>query len=404
SAGTTIISVTPTIAVGDSEWVKVTHTVPDTAQGGDADTGYLRAVITADPAVADTASFTTSVPENIAMLITPEALADTANTGTTVLYNFYVVNTGNMEDDYALWTSGAAWDVTIYDASMSVVIDSIENLAAGDSCLLVIAHAIPLAPPDSLVDMGYLGAVSLTSPSAIDSSSFTTTAVIWPPVRIVLAPDTTTLVIPPGGGSFDYTLAITNYGSEAYQLRLWNEILLPNGHELSLWGVDVNMAPASGRFRDMTQFVPAGAPPGIYGYTMYIADRASWQVWDSSGFNFEKLAGDEAARHNRGWALLGWEEELAAEIILPTHYDLHRNFPNPFNPTTMLIYDLPEAGNVLLSVYDLIGREVVKLVDGYRSAGTHQAFFDGDNLSSGVYFAVFKVNNFSKVQKMLLLK
>jgi len=70
----------------------------------------------------------------------------------------------------------------------------------------------------------------------------------------------------------------------------------------------------------------------------------------------------------------------------------------------MLIYDLPEGGNVLLSIYDLMGREGVKLVDGYRSAGTHQAIFNADNLSSGVYFAVFKVNNFSKVRKMLLLK
>jgi len=404
SAGTTIITSTSIVAAGDSEWVKVIHTVPDTALGGDSDTGYLTAISSHSLAAADTASFTTTIPAGMSMVITPEALADTANTGSTVYFNFYVHNTGNMMDDYGLWTSGAAWEVTIYDSTMSTVISSIENLAPGDCCLVVVAHAIPMEPPDPLVDVGYLGAVSLSVPSVIDSSTFTTTAIVWPPVRIVITPDSGNIVIPPGGGSFDYSAELTNYGSEAYQIRVWNDILLPNGLVLSLFGVNVNMDPASARLRELTQFVPAGAPAGIYNYTYYIADLATWEVWDSSGFDFEKLAGNEAARHNLGWTLLGWEVESEAAISLPTHYDLHANFPNPFNPTTTLVYDLPESGYVLLSIYDVTGREVVKLVDNYRPAGTHQATFNGGHLSSGVYFAVFKVNSFSKVQKMLLVK
>jgi parallel beta-helix repeat protein len=404
SAGTTQITSTSTLPPGGDQWVKVVHSVPSGAPGGAMDTGNLTAVSVGDPLATDLASFTTTALVGVGVMITPEELADTSNTGATVYYDFFVTNTGSQADDYALWTSGAVWDVTIYDSTMSTIISSIEDLAPGGSYHVVIAHEIPWQPPDPLVDAGYFGAYSLTVPTTMDSSLFTTTANIWPPMRVVLTPELTNIQIPAGGGSFNFNAEITNYGTDPYQIRVWNNIALPNGQNLSLFARDVTVAGQSTITRDMTQFVPASAPAGIYTYTFYIANLATWEVWDNSGFEFEKLAGDEAPAHYRGWALLGWTMGPDLGIVLPTEYNLHANFPNPFNPTTTLTYDLPESGYVQLSVYDVTGREVARLVDGQKEAGYHQATFSGEHLASGVYFALFKVNNFSKVQKMLLVK
>jgi hypothetical protein len=85
-------------------------------------------------------------------------------------------------------------------------------------------------------------------------------------------------------------------------------------------------------------------------------------------------------------------------------YGLQGNFPNPFNPQTMLRYSLREAGEVTLIVYDVNGRPVATVVDGWRDVGYHEATFDGTNLASGVYVYDLKVNDFSATGKMVLLK
>lgn len=340
----------------------------------------------------------------MSMDIQPEALVDTANIGTTVYYDFYVRNTGNVMDDYTLWYSGALWDVILYDNTMTVI-NSIDDLLPGDSSLVIVAHSIPAEPPDPLTDEGYLGAISVSTPTVIDSSSFTTTAVVWPPVNLVLTPDTSSTVIPAGGGDFFFDIDITNYDAgQSYALRVWNNTILPTGMTLNLLAANLNLSPSAVFSRSLHQYVPAGAPAGTYSYMFYAADLVTWEVYDSSGFSFEKLAGDGAPVHDLGWALLGWNVESEAGVFIPTQFDLHTNFPNPFNPSTTLTYDMPENGNALLSVYDVTGREVAKLVDGFQVAGRHQVSFNGNNLSSGVYFAVFNAENFHKTQKMLLVK
>jgi len=78
--------------------------------------------------------------------------------------------------------------------------------------------------------------------------------------------------------------------------------------------------------------------------------------------------------------------------------------PNPFNPTTYINYQLSENADVKLSVYDISGRMVANLVDGFQSAGEHNITFDGSNLASGIYFAKLQSNGSTKVQKLLLIK
>lgn len=89
---------------------------------------------------------------------------------------------------------------------------------------------------------------------------------------------------------------------------------------------------------------------------------------------------------------------------LPTEYVLEQNFPNPFNPSTVIRYALPVNVSVSLVIYDILGREVAVLVDGEIGAGYHQVMFDGSKLSSGMYFYKLTAGNFTQINKMLLLK
>ena len=94
---------------------------------------------------------------------------------------------------------------------------------------------------------------------------------------------------------------------------------------------------------------------------------------------------------------------------VPTGYMLFQNHPNPFNPTTMISYQLPTGSQVKLEVYDVLGREVETLVNEREGPGIHSVSFDANKLTSGVYF--YRLNafgsdgrSFSSVKKMIVLK
>ncbi len=92
------------------------------------------------------------------------------------------------------------------------------------------------------------------------------------------------------------------------------------------------------------------------------------------------------------------------EGFLPEEYTLHQNYPNPFNPSTRISYDLARTGHVTMKVFDLLGREVVTLVDGMQATGNHNATFDGSGLASGIYLCRLQVGEWSQTRKMVLLK
>lgn len=85
-------------------------------------------------------------------------------------------------------------------------------------------------------------------------------------------------------------------------------------------------------------------------------------------------------------------------------FELGQNFPNPFNPTTTISYQMPEAGFVSLKVYDMLGREVSTLVNEYKTQGSYSINFNASSLTSGVYVYQLKANGFTASKKMSLLK
>lgn len=89
----------------------------------------------------------------------------------------------------------------------------------------------------------------------------------------------------------------------------------------------------------------------------------------------------------------------------PEHFKLKQNYPNPFNPTTTIGYDLPANSRVTLKVYDLLGREVVTLVNNRRqTAGQHRISFDASSLASGMYIYRLESSSFTATRKMMLVK
>jgi len=99
------------------------------------------------------------------------------------------------------------------------------------------------------------------------------------------------------------------------------------------------------------------------------------------------------------------ESELTAAVAkeLPKEYAIN-NHPNPFNPTTTISYQLPEAGLVTIKVYDILGKEVAELVNENKQAGYYSVNFDAGRLTSGIYISTIQSGNFIQSKKMLLIK
>jgi len=85
-------------------------------------------------------------------------------------------------------------------------------------------------------------------------------------------------------------------------------------------------------------------------------------------------------------------------------FSLFQNQPNPFSTGTLIRYELPEKSNVTLKVYDMFGREVVRLFEGEQNGGKYEVEFNGANLPGGIYFCQLQAGNFLAVRKLLLLK
>ena len=95
---------------------------------------------------------------------------------------------------------------------------------------------------------------------------------------------------------------------------------------------------------------------------------------------------------------------VSDESPVPSEYELSQNYPNPFNPTTIINYSVPEQCSVKIVVMDALGREVSTLVGEVKPAGNYRTNFNGDGLSSGIYFYKLTAGNFTQTKKMILLR
>jgi len=150
----------------------------------------------------------------------------------------------------------------------------------------------------------------------------------------------------------------------------------------SNWGVDTRLTnnPAASQFPFLS----------VSGQVVHVV----WQ--DSRDGNFEIYYKRDPTGNVVGI------NSISNEI--PKEFSLSQNYPNPFNPNTLISYDLPAADYVSLKIFDLLGKEVVTLVNEKQNAGSYSVNFNGSNLSSGMYYYKLESGNFTDTKKMILIK
>jgi len=107
-----------------------------------------------------------------------------------------------------------------------------------------------------------------------------------------------------------------------------------------------------------------------------------------------------------------YSNTVEIKLEKPTAFKLEQNYPNPFNPVTTIKYSIPNFGvqtssslqNVVLKVYDILGREVTTLVNELKAPGNDEITFDGSKLASGIYFYKLQAGDFKQIKQMVLMK
>jgi len=99
-----------------------------------------------------------------------------------------------------------------------------------------------------------------------------------------------------------------------------------------------------------------------------------------------------------------YSNEIEVNVSVPEKFELSQNYPNPFNPSTKIKYQIAASSPVSIKIYDVLGNEVVTLVNEIQPSGNHEVTFDASSLSSGIYFYKLQAGSFVEMRKMTLLK
>ncbi len=175
-----------------------------------------------------------------------------------------------------------------------------------------------------------------------------------------------------------------------------------NFNEFTLNGSSVMGIP--GTFALTRGFTSAGVTPVVSRFFLRV--MGSKVTWTSNVFTVQpgpqelEISGWTCSNGGTGEAPMA----PSVSAVTITEYALKDAFPNPFNPTTKITYDLVDAQNVKLSVFNLLGQEVKSLVNGRMDAGRHTVTFDANGLPSGLYMYRIEAGSFTALNKMLLLK
>lgn len=174
---------------------------------------------------------------------------------------------------------------------------------------------------------------------------------------------------------------------------------------------------------DSLTFVWEQSEPAVQRYGIEIARDAEFSdmvvdsVVNDTSFVF-KDADEEAelywrvrAENDAGWGdysverSLNWiPTSIEPQAGIPDEFALENNYPNPFNPSTVIGYQLPDNSRVQVEVFDVLGKKVATLVNTRQQAGTYEVNFDASNLSSGVYIYRIQAGEFSQTKQMVLIK
>ncbi len=225
-------------------------------------------------------------------------------------------------------------------------------------------------------------------------------------LMVTLTPQITPVTIPSGGGGFLFDVEIANNTTSPQAFDIWTQVELPNVGVVPILNRSNLTIPASANFnRTLSQTVPAQAPAGNYLYYAYIGDYP-WTVEHFDCFPFEKQGteGEGYLGDSEDWACYGWFDDEEAVRIQDSGFGIQSCNPNPFNASTVARFELRDASQVKLAVYNIAGREVAVLADGWQTAGAHNVEWEASSMPSGVYFARLDAGGDSQTRKLILLK
>ncbi|MBD3408800.1 MAG: T9SS type A sorting domain-containing protein, partial [Ignavibacteriales bacterium] len=160
--------------------------------------------------------------------------------------------------------------------------------------------------------------------------------------------------------------------------------------EVNARGFSLERKYENGSFAEIAFLNAKGATGGEYSYTDKSPEKAGVYT-----YRLKQVDRDGSFRY------VGTVE---VTYEAPLTFALEQNFPNPFNPTTTIRYELAKDVNVKLVVYNSIGEQVATLVDGQQAAGRYDASFNASNFASGIYFYRLEAGDFVDVKRMALLK
>ncbi len=165
---------------------------------------------------------------------------------------------------------------------------------------------------------------------------------------------------------------------------------------------------------DFTVYIPEFELNQGYNIDFY-ADHNGNGIYDappadhSWRLSFNSSTGDiiKDFTHNTIFTDIKWPNPSAVneiEFAGLNDYELHQNYPNPFNPSTKIRFSIPSNEFLTLKVYNVLGSEIVTLIDNKLNAGSYEVDFNANGLTSGVYFYTLSTNNFTNTRKMILTK
>jgi len=266
------------------------------------------------------------------------------------------------------------------------------NLLASSPCIDAGDPTSPLDPDNTIAD---IGAFYYDQSAGYPDVTVDLTYISGSPV-------------PETGGNLTFDIYVENASGAPQNFDAWLEISYEGGipntvvlRELS------NFQPGWTINRPSTWYpIPATYAAGNYLFSGKVGENPE-VAWDVSSFPFVKEGvadGSEFIPFAVAGAPNPFDMITTNERPLPEKYELTGVYPNPFNPETHFKFALPEASQVKLNIYDISGRLIVDLVDGWRAAGYHDVTFQSNGLASGVYLYTFQADKLMKNGKLILLK
>lgn len=165
---------------------------------------------------------------------------------------------------------------------------------------------------------------------------------------------------------------VNNYGFEI-------ERAIQNENPLQAEWVTIGFAPGSGNSNSIKSYSFADNSPGVGSFLYRLK-----QIDNDGGYDYSNV--------------------ISVDLSGPEQFSLAQNFPNPFNPKTVIRYSLKEAGEVTIVIYDMAGNQAAVLVKETKHAGSYIVDFDASTLASGVYTYTMKAGKFKDTKKLILMK